>query len=45
MYYKLFQRHFQDSVGVLPLSPSFVANSDLCNLDSACDNIDYSESC
>ena len=45
MYWKLFGSYLEASDGLSQLSPSFAADSDLCNVDSACDSKDYSESC
>ena len=40
MYWKLFCSYFRASDGLLRLSLSFVADSDLRNVYSACDSID-----
>ena len=43
MYEKLLWSYLEALDGLLRLLPSFVANSNLRNVDSACDKIDYPE--
>ena len=45
MYWKPFGSYFEASDGLSRLSPSFAADSNLRNVDKACDEIDYPESC
>ena len=44
MYWKLFGSYLEASDGLSRLSPFFAADSNLRNVDKACDKIDYSES-